>query len=524
MTEPIVRTDALGGSPLSRAARAGELPQWFVPLPATADAWQTHAKAVRESIRADWYERLRPAIAATGAAAARLERSAGGGGLVVTTGQQPGLFGGPLMTIVKAISARALADELQQTLGIPVAPLFWAATDDADFDEAAVVSVALEGGAHELRLAERAPAGTPMARVPLDHDIDALARALRDACGSAPHAAYLARALAAYHDGATVGGSYVELLRNILEPLEIAVFDVSHASVNDVAIAVLERAATRAGAVSNAVHARNEEIVARGFTPQVDEVPGLSVVFENAHGTKRRLPIAEAESFLGKDGATLSATVLLRPVLERAIFPTAAYVAGPGEMAYFAQVTAVADALEIPKPLVVPRWSMTIIEPRVQRVLDEFDIAAESLADPHAVESRIARAHLPPDAAEALEKLRIDIGANLDRLSSGSRELIDTRVVDGLGRTLEHRLARVERRLAAAVKRREVEVMRKLGTARGSLFPFGVKQERKLGYIPFLARYGPGLLEQMLAQANVHARQLVRRDAPAERDAIPAAR
>ena len=163
---------------------------------------------------------------------------------------------------------------------------------------------------------------------------------------------------------------------------------------------------------------------------------------------------------------------------------------------------------------------MTIIEPRVQNVLDEFDIAAESLADPHAVETRVARAHLPPDASEALRQLRDDIASQLDRLRAGARSLVDDRVVDGLRRSLDHRLDRAERRLAAAVKRREVDVMRKLATARGSLFPYGVKQERKLAYIPFLARYGPPLVEQMLAHAAAHARQLVQRDAPAERPAI----
>jgi uncharacterized protein YllA (UPF0747 family) len=88
-------------------------------------------------------------------------------------------------------------------------------------------------------------------------------------------------------------------------------------------------------------------------------------------------------------------------------------------------------------------------------------------------------------------------------------------VIDGVRKAIEHRVDRLERRLVAAVKRKETEVMRKLGTARGSLFPFGVKQERKLGYIPFLARYGPPLLDQMLEGARAHARSLS--GAPSER-------
>src|SRR6478609_4626983 len=191
MSDTVVLTESLGGSRLSRAGRAGELPQWFVPRPQTPDAWKAHARSVIASVGTSWLERLAPAFSASGAAATRLQKSANGAGLVVTTGQQPGLFGGPLMTLAKALTARALADTLQETTGLPVAPVFWAATDDADFDETATVSVALDGGARALKLEPRAPAGTPVARVPMGNDLARLTATLRDACGSASHASYL---------------------------------------------------------------------------------------------------------------------------------------------------------------------------------------------------------------------------------------------------------------------------------------------------------------------------------------------
>jgi uncharacterized protein YllA (UPF0747 family) len=93
-------------------------------------------------------------------------------------------------------------------------------------------------------------------------------------------------------------------------------------------------------------------------------------------------------------------------------------------------------------------------------------------------------------------------------------------VLDGLTHAIEHRLERTERRLLAGVKRREVEVMRQLGTARGSLFPHGVRQERKLASVPFLARYGQALLDRMLADAREAKRPFLitaPRDAPRRR-------
>ena len=165
------------------------------------------------------------------------------------------------MTLVKAISARALADVLAERTGVPVAPLFWAATDDADYDEAAGVSVALDGGAKDLRLEQRTPAGTPMARVPIDREIDALAAILRDACGSAPHRSYLDAALSSFRDGATIGDAYTQLLRTILEPLEIAVLDASHPDVARRAAPLLRKAAVNGEDIASAARRRIDEIV-----------------------------------------------------------------------------------------------------------------------------------------------------------------------------------------------------------------------------------------------------------------------
>jgi len=510
MSDPIVRTEPLGGSTLSQSARTGQLPQWYRPIPRGSDEWLGYAREVAGAAPATWFRDLEQAIAPAGAAAARLARVVKGGGVVVTTGQQPGLFGGPLMTLVKAITARALADALEEMLGLPVAPLFWAATDDADFREGAVVSVSLDGGARELRLEARAPSGTPMARIPIDHDIDHHAALFREACGSGAHEFFLDDTLSAYHDGATLGDAYVAVLRRVLEPLEMGVLDASHPAIARAAAPLMRRAANNGDALAGVVRRRSDEISTAGFTPQVEEVPGLSLVFLNRDGTKRRLSLQEGAAVreLPPD-QFLSATVLLRPVVERALLPTAAYVGGPGEIAYFAQVSAVSDALGVPTPLVVPRWSTTIVEPRVQRTLSRFALSVEAFADPQGVEGRVARERLSPDAARALAELRNSVATGIGALDAANRGLLSDDVIEGLRRSLDHRMARVERRLLAAVKRRESEIMHQLATARGSLYPHGTRQERKLAFVPFLARYGPALVEQMRAAAGAHVRSLL---------------
>jgi uncharacterized protein YllA (UPF0747 family) len=208
----------------------------------------------------------------------------------------------------------------------------------------------------------------------------------------------------------------------------------------------------------------------------------------------------------------LSPNVLLRPVAERALVPTASYVAGPGELSYFAQVTAVAHALGVEPPIAVPRWSTTIIEPHVLRIMARLGLRPEELADPHRAEGRLARAAVPDALAEALARLRreLDRGvADIGRAAATGELALPNGVVDGVRRAIQHRIDRLDRRIVAAVKRREADSMWRIATARGALFPLGTRQERALNFIPILARHGASVVDRMIAGATEHARTLV---------------
>ena len=518
MTTLRVLTEDLGGSALSRAARAGQLtPAWYPPTPSSAAAWTARAREIGASMaNGAWLEALAPAIAATGVAKERMERVAAAGGVLVTTGQQPGLFGGALLTLVKAISTIALADVLERETGVPTAPLFWAATDDADFEETRATAIAVAGGLELLTLEQAPPAGTPMAHAPLGDVSNLLAR-LETACGSVVDPDVLAMTRRAYAArGTTIGDAYLRLLRELFAPLGLPVIDASHAALRRAAGAVTRRALERAGDVDAALRKRAQEIEAAGFRPQVDYTEGLSLVFTNERGEKRRLQAKEAaDARTSIAPEHLSPNVLLRPIVERAVLPTIAYVAGPGEIAYFAQVSTVASALALPQPLAVPRWSTTLLEPRVQRLLERLHVDREEIRDAHAVETRLARAAMPRVVAERIQSLRRDVERDIAALEVADEEnLVPPASLQGLRRAMLHRLERLERRYVAAVKRRETQLMRDVATVRASLHPNGVRQERVLNFISFLARYGRGIIEDMHAEASAHAERVVRGGSP----------
>ena len=537
--QTIVRTEPLGGGPLTLAALGCTTPPgWYPPCPRTHRDWRARAVEVRDHMRDQrWLEELWPAIEPTGLARERLERAAENG-IVVTTGQQPGLFGGPVYTWSKAIAVLALADTLERVCGMPVAPLFWAATDDADFAEASTTWIAVPGGAEPITAEPIARVGTVLDAARLGDLSIPIAR-LIGATGSAPFPSALDAVCAAYGapppgtverpDGAarrdvTAGGAFVSLLRRILSPLGVSVMDSAHDAVRRRAFPVLTRALERSQAIAHALDERSEAIVAAGFTPQVSNVRGLSLVFAwntpapnagdgaaPAGPTKVRVPVAHARELAAKARpGELSHNVLLRPIVERTLVPSVAYMGGPSEIAYFAQTSAAADVLELPQPLILPRWSCTLIEPSAAALLARYGTSIEELHDPHGPETRLARAALPDAVREALDALAAAVESGAKKVEAADRDrLVAEAVVEGARAHLSHRVSRLERRYLAAAKRGAQAVQRDLATLRGALYPVGERQERVLNFIPFLARGGVALLEAMQGEAMRHASDLV---------------
>ena len=500
----------LGGSALARGAIDGSADaSWFVTRPSRPHEWKQRADLIlRSLITPAWLDTLRPAFNASGKAAERLERAASGG-IAVTAGQQPGLFGGPLYTWWKAISALTLADKLEVVTGLPVVPVFWAATDDSDFAEASLTVVATNEGAERIQIDRAGEEGTPLAQMPLG-DIAHAFEQLEAAAGSAPNGQILEIVRRCYAQGHSVGGAYVELLRTVLEPFGIAVLDAAHPAVRSAAIPLLRSAIERAVPIEEALTERSRVLKAAGHSVQVKIVKGRTLVFAGQDGKRDRIRTSDGSAALSGDGqGSMGPNVLLRPIIERSILPTVAYMGGPGEIAYFAQVSAVAVALDTPAPLIVPRWSGFVIEPRIEKILERYSLTIEDLRDPHAVETRIAKDSLPSAVTSKLKELQGSAETTVRELASGEgAELVSPSVLEGLQRNVSHRIERLERRLRAGVKRRGNDALRDIAIARGALFPFETPQERALNIVPLIARYGEELISSVSNEARLHAETL----------------
>ncbi len=427
------------------------------------------------------------------------DRLAAGEVLAITTGQQPGLFTGPLYTVYKALSAVALAQRLERERGLPVVPVFWVAGDDHDFAEAnhaavlgrdgELVKIVLRERPHE---APQLPLFRELLRPEIRAALDALDAALPDSECKPDVRHWLE---VSYRPDTNLADAGAEALHQLLGSRGLAVFRAH------------DRSSKRAGApwILGALDATLPD----GLTPVMvegqlgrDRLLKDNGVFVTRRSSER-FTRAQLEHIAAETPERLSPNVLLRPVIEAALFPTLAYVGGPGEMEYLPEAAPLFSALGVAPQAHVPRWSGIIIEARVEKVLTKHGLTpADFESPPGALETRVAKAELPPELAESLQALRDDVEARFARITGAVQQLDPTleRTVQSARNAALAGTNEIEKKLVASLKRTQGTLVSQLARARAALMPDGKPQERVLTAVSFMARYGGTLLDQIDAE------------------------
>lgn len=423
------------------------------------------------------------------------DRLASGEVLVVTTGQQPGLFTGPLYTIYKALSAAAFAHCLEAEYKVPVVPVFWVAGDDHDFAEGNHASVLNAAGEIARIVLRERPADAqllPLFREPCGPEIGAALQGLRAAL---PDTEFKHDVLAwlegAYRPDANLADACAEALNRLLGSRGIAVFRAH------------DRAAKRAAA----------PWLLRALDVTLPD--GLSpVLVEGSAGRDRlrasvtrrsgeRFTPEALKRIAAESPEQLSPNVLLRPVIEAALFPTVAYTAGPGELEYLPDAAPLYAHLGVTPQTPVPRWSGFVVESRVAKVLERYGLTVEDFQGPPGVlEGRLARASMPAEVSDTLVRLRAELDVHYERLRTAMASLDPTleRTVQSARNAALAGTHDLEKKIVASVKRADATLVGQLARARTALAPEGKRQERVLTAATFLARYGPGVLDAIDAE------------------------
>ena len=437
------------------------------------------------------------------------------GTVAIVTGQQVGLFSGPAYTIYKALTAIRAARELTDR-GITAVPVFWLATEDHDFAE--VNHAWVFGADHQpvrIQLSGNAPSGTrpagtiPLSGIPIE--------TLRSVLSGLPFAdETVALVEKAYTDGVTMGAAFAGILRELFASWGLVLIDPMDPAVRELGMPLMREAVERMPELVEAVIARSAELVKRGYHAQVlvDRNSSLAFLLEDGQRLALRRVNGDYTALhhkwpaqeLARRGTDLSPNALLRPVLQDYILPTAAYIGGPAELAYLAQSHVLYEKLTGRQPAALPRAGFTLLDERSHKRMVRYGInPADLFHGEQALHDRIAARLVPDNLRDRLDRTKSAFSTALDSLRS-DLDQFDVTLASALAtnrRKIEYQVDKITRKTAAQIMARDEQATRDARLLNGLVFPEKHLQERLYSIVPFLAKFGPGLVDELYSAVRL---------------------
>jgi len=436
--------------------------------------------------------------------------------VAIVTGQQAGLFGGPLFTLLKALTALKLANQVSRDHSVPVVAIFWIDAEDHDWEEIRSCTVFdADLTSRTVSLPPRPGAEpAPVATIKLD---DAVVGVLDETERVLPPTAFredlLAELRRSYAPGTGMADAFGQWLEQVLGGRGLVVYDSSDARSKPLVSSVFARELSMPGQTVKLASLAGSDLIARGYHAQVHPQDDSAALFR-IEGGRRAIRRQDGQFIVGDERfptdallrqATerptgFSPNVLLRPVVQDTIFPTICYVAGPNELAYLGQLRGVYQHFGVPMPLMYPRASATLLDSAAVRFLTKYKLPLEALqAQDEAALNELLRAQIPPVVEESFTVASQTIEQQMTRLVEAIPALDPT--LEGAARStlarMQHDLQTLHGKMIQAAKRRDETLRRQFIRARALAFPGGHAQERTIGFVSFLNQYGPALVERL---------------------------
>ena len=439
------------------------------------------------------------------------------GAAAVVTGQQVGLFGGPLFAVFKALTAIKLAQQAAES-GFKCVPVFWLATTDHDLEEVNQAQVSgPEASIKQFSVRLNAVADAPVGTITFEQEIEPALNAIAEILGDSDAVQALRES---YRPGETFGSAFGKYLLRLFAGQGVILLDASDAEVQKIALPVYRYAAEHADELNAALQQRGRELEAAGYHQQVKVAPSSSLLFAVREGA--RVPVHLAEQGFSIGGEKISrehlisqidsapqqfnANVLLRPVVQDYLLPSVTYIGGSAEVAYFAQAAVVYEAILGKATPIFPRFSATIIEPKQQKLMQKYRIAlTDVLEGSESVRQKLAKHTLPDELQAAFEQGEASIRRSIVRIQEALARLDKTLIeaAENAGSKIQHQLEQLKSRAARAELQQQEVVGRHAELLSNTLYPNKVLQEREIAGVYFLARFGPELITDLLNAINV---------------------
>lgn len=441
------------------------------------------------------------------------------GAAAIVTGQQVSLFSGPAYSIYKALDAIRWAEKLTQA-GVDAVPVFWLATEDHDLAEANQVFLGERYGIARLEVPlDEGAEGQSVGGIQLGQPVDAVVEHAAELLEGPGKLEILDALKSSYTARETFGSAFGKFLARVLKGRGVILLDPLDRKLHELARPIYRKAVEDAGPITEELLARGKQLEREGFHAQVKVTPQTTLLFLNVEGKREpirrkndvfmagslRLSARELLQKTDESPEALTASVLLRPVLQDFILPTAAYIGGPAEVAYMAQAQVVYRRLLGRMPAILPRSSFTLIEPDVARTLKKYGLGVRDIFDGRQqLRRKMEARYIPRGLAarfvrdeKALRKMLAGYGkplTALDKTLAGARETVERKMLYQFEK-LGGKVGRAENARTGVLDRHELELI-------SALYPHHGLQERTLCLAPFLAKQGMGLLNWLESAAS----------------------
>ncbi|HUI76238.1 MAG TPA: bacillithiol biosynthesis cysteine-adding enzyme BshC [Candidatus Acidoferrum sp.] len=433
---------------------------------------------------------------------ARFENAA----VAILTGQQVGLFTGPAYAIYKALSAIKVAKEVTEA-GIDAVPLFWMATEDHDLDEVRHTTFFQDGELAHFELPPAPSHGAPVGSIRLGESISELVRAATVMLPGAEGAALAKLLREFYRPEESYAGAFGKLFAQIFADYGLILIDPLDARVHRIASPVYVKAIENREALNAELLNRDNELEREGYAAQVKVTARSALLFFTGGGVRQPITANDkkfrsGEMSWGRDELLarikaepekFSANALLRPVVQDYLFPTVACVVGPAEVSYFAQSEVLYRGILGRMPALLPRAGFTIVDPKGQRLLEEYGLQVEDVwKGPQWVRRHIHSANLPKPIAKQFEKDAKQIDKVLDKWASTLTKVDPTLLpaVETTKKKVAFQVDKLRQKAGHAFDRKTGVLAAHEDFLNNLLYPRKALQSRDLNFLPFLARWG----------------------------------
>lgn len=443
----------------------------------------------------------------------------------VFTGQQVTLFGGPLFTFYKASLAIKLAESNCRKLPGTVVPIFWLAADDADFEEVATINVPTADG--KLATMKYEPAtpisGQPMGSVRLDGNINKLLDEYEQALPETEfRGALMAVLRECYQPGETVVAAFGKYLSRIFADRGLILIDPTDPVFRDLAVPIFRKEIRLREKAAKLVEERNARLEQQGYHLQVARPGSYSNLFFY-NGKRTRIDFAdggfaidgkfvsqsELESMLEQSPALFSPNVFLRAIVQSHIFPTLVYFAGPAEAAYFSQIKELFEVFGETAPIIYPRYSATIIEPAITRLMEKLEITFEdALEDSGHLTTEILKRTFPSDFERRFAALRDEIKRQMEEIAL-HLDQTDHGLITNANRIagrVDGEIKNLEEKVFQAHRKKNQTLRAQVERVAFNLFPEGRTQERSFPLNYYIAKYGLEIIDRLYTAVDCNGK------------------